>query len=216
VALANVVAIAAGYHHNLALKEDGEVVAWGGNTSGQTNVPPGLANVVAISAGQIHNLALRLDGTIVGWGNNYAGLATPPADLTNAIAIACGGGHNLTLTADGTVVAWGGDNLSGQTNVPPFVTNVVAISAGAGHSLALLGDDRPVLRARLSNPTKGANGFSVFLPTRSGRVYRLEYKNSLTDAQWTAMPLVAGNGGTSTLSDPTAPNTQRFYRVRQW
>jgi hypothetical protein len=30
------------------------------------------------------------------------------------------------------------------------------------------------------------------------------------------LPLVAGSGGTLTLTDPTATNAQRFYRVRQW
>jgi len=54
------------------------------------------------------------------------------------------------------------------------------------------------------------------LPTQYGRVYALEYKNSLTDSQWTALPLVAGNGGLRTLSDPTATGQQRFYRVRRW
>jgi len=54
------------------------------------------------------------------------------------------------------------------------------------------------------------------LPTRSGRVYRLEYKNSLTDSNWTALPLAAGVAGTLELSDPTAAGTTRFYRVRQW
>src|SRR5258708_26136023 len=37
--LSNVVGIAAGDSHSLALKADGTVVAWGGNNNGQTNVP---------------------------------------------------------------------------------------------------------------------------------------------------------------------------------
>ena len=32
-------AIAAGNFHNLALKSDGTVVAWGDNSDGQTNIP---------------------------------------------------------------------------------------------------------------------------------------------------------------------------------
>ena len=57
--LSNVVAIAAGYYHSLALKTDGTVVAWGYNGYGQTNVPAGLSNVVAIAAGGYHSLALK-------------------------------------------------------------------------------------------------------------------------------------------------------------
>ena len=56
----------------------------------------------------------------------------------------------------------------------------------------------------------------VSVPTRSGRVYRLEYKNALDEAGWTGLPLVAGNGGIRVLSDPTATAAQRLYRVRHW
>ena len=44
-------AIAAGGAHNLVLKSNGTIVAWGYNNYGQTNVPPGLSNVIAVAAG---------------------------------------------------------------------------------------------------------------------------------------------------------------------
>jgi len=56
--LSNVVAIAAGWQHTVALKDDGTVAAWGYNYFGQTNVPSGLSNVVAIAAGDYHTVAL--------------------------------------------------------------------------------------------------------------------------------------------------------------
>jgi len=58
--------------------------------------------------------------------------------------------------------------------------------------------------------------FSVSLATRSGHVYVLEFKESLNDSGWTALPLVAGNAGFQTLTDPSATAATRFYRVRQW
>jgi alpha-tubulin suppressor-like RCC1 family protein len=64
--LTNVVAIAAGSSHNLALKADGTVAAWG--FYGLTNVPLGLTNVVAIACGSFHSLALKSDGTVAAWG----------------------------------------------------------------------------------------------------------------------------------------------------
>lgn len=68
VGLTDVVAIAAGGSHNLALRGDGTVVAWGNNEHGQTDVPPGLTDVVAIDAGDFHSVALKRDGTVVVWG----------------------------------------------------------------------------------------------------------------------------------------------------
>jgi alpha-tubulin suppressor-like RCC1 family protein len=59
--LSNVVAIAAGYVHSLALKNDGTVVAWGWNTNGEATVPAGVSNVVAISAGFYQSLAIMAD-----------------------------------------------------------------------------------------------------------------------------------------------------------
>ena len=63
-------AIASGWYHNLALKSDGTVVAWGANTLNQCTVPGDLTNAVAIAAGGLHSLAVRADGTLAVWGDN--------------------------------------------------------------------------------------------------------------------------------------------------
>jgi len=52
------IAISAGPNHNLALRSDGSLVAWGYNSDGQCDVPAG-DGFVAISAGDWHSLALR-------------------------------------------------------------------------------------------------------------------------------------------------------------
>jgi alpha-tubulin suppressor-like RCC1 family protein len=213
--LTNVVAVSEGSSWSMALKADGTVTAWGNNIYGQTNVPPGLTNVLAIAAGYFHGLALRSDHTVVAWGLNSFGQTTVPPGLTNVVAISGGEYHSLALLANGTVRAWG-QNTYGQTNVPPGLTNVVAIAAGALHNLALVGTAPPVLTAALSVPAQGTNGFKVSVPSQSGRVYVLQYRNTLADTNWISLPLVAGNGGTLILTDPTATNVQRFYRVLQW
>jgi hypothetical protein len=135
--------------------------------------------------------------------------------LTNVTAVAAGYWYSLALRADGTVVAWGA-NGSGMLSVPTDLTNVVAVAAGCGHNLALIGDGPPALTASLSHPMRSAAGFSVSLPTQSGRIYALEYKESLQDTAWTPLPLAAGTGGMRTLTDSTTAGTQRFYRVRRW
>ncbi|HSY17434.1 MAG TPA: LamG-like jellyroll fold domain-containing protein [Candidatus Acidoferrales bacterium] len=137
--LTNVIAVAGGASHALALRNDGTVVAWGNNNFKQTNVPPGLANVVEVSGGVQHSLALSSSGVVTAWGDNSQGQTNVPAGLSNVVEIAAGGYHNLALKSDGTIAMWGANNLN-QTNMPPGLSNVVAIAAGKNHSLALKAD----------------------------------------------------------------------------
>ena len=57
--LTDVIDMAAGLYHNLALKSDGTVVAWGDNFLGQTDVPSGLTGVVDVDARGYHNLVVK-------------------------------------------------------------------------------------------------------------------------------------------------------------
>jgi len=119
------------------------VVAWGGNFSGQTNVPSTLTNVIEVAACHANSMALKEDGTIVGWGANGWGQTTPPVGLSNVVAIATGGvgsyPFSQALKSDGTVFGWG-NNAMKQAIPPAGLSNVVAIAAGFRHSLALRND----------------------------------------------------------------------------
>ena len=53
----NVIAIAAGAWHSLALRNDGVVVAWGDDSAGQCDVPATLQAALAIAGGGYHSLA---------------------------------------------------------------------------------------------------------------------------------------------------------------
>ena len=141
--LTNIIAIAAGSVHSLALRNDGTVYAWGtSNIADETNVPPGLSNVVAIAAAGFYgnkygySLALKSDGKVTGWG----AVSLPP-DLSNVVAVAAGAYWWMALRSDGTVtsdypyltnglLALGSDPLS----------NAVAVASGGRHCLALLRD----------------------------------------------------------------------------
>ncbi len=150
VGLTNIIAVACGPDHSLALKSDGTVWAWGNNFRGQ------------------------LGNGMSGYGNNKS---TPVqvAGLTNVVAIAAGGtrvvgnkdedpieilqiggGNSMALKADGTVWTWGSNEVGqlgngtyasaavvstspvqvivgyfiGVGNVPAPLTNVKAIYAG--------------------------------------------------------------------------------------
>ena len=122
------------------------ITAWGGNNSGQTNVPVGLNDVVALSAGSGYSLVVRSNGTVQGWGANHAGQITVPAGLNTAIAVAAAGTHSVALKTDGTVVAWG-NNDYGQSTVPAGLNNVVSIVASS-HNLALRADGTVVAWGR--------------------------------------------------------------------
>ena len=103
--LTDVVGIAAGYGHSLALKKDGTVVAWGENGQEACDVPSGLTDVVGIAAGYGHSLALKKDGTVVAWGWNIFEQCDVPSGLTDVVGIAAGSSHSLALKKDGTVIA---------------------------------------------------------------------------------------------------------------
>ena len=132
VNLTDVVAVAGGDQHSLALRSDGTVWAWGNDGWGQlgngtyarSTIPvqvPGLTNVTAIAAGSLHNLAVKSDGTVWAWGFNYygqvgngtsGGNVLSPAQvkyLTGVTAVAGGGYTSFALKSDRTVWAWGYD-----------------------------------------------------------------------------------------------------------
>ena len=134
--LSNVIAISAGGDHDLALKNDGTVVAWGQNGFGQSTVPAGLEGVIAVASGGDHSVVLKADGTVVAWGWNIEGQTNVPAGLSNVVAIAASGLRSVALKSDGTVVAWGW-NLLGEGTVPANLNGVIAIAAGGYHTLAL-------------------------------------------------------------------------------
>ena len=127
-----VIAIAAAEYHSLALTSDGQVFAWGYNSSGQ------LGN--GSTSQQNTPVAVNTSGALAG---------------KTVIAIAACSAHSLALTADGHVFAWGynfygqlGNGSKSQQNTPVAVNmsgalagkTVIAITAGAQHSLALASD----------------------------------------------------------------------------
>ena len=89
--LTDVVAVAAGRNHSVAVKSDGTVWSWGNNAYGQlgdnssntmtrfypvqvvTNALTPLDKVRMVAASDVHTLALKADGTVWAWGDNARG-----------------------------------------------------------------------------------------------------------------------------------------------
>lgn len=166
----NYVAIAAGYHHTLALIESqytfGTTLwAWGENAYGQlgdsTTINKDKPTYIgsgynSIAVGGAHSLALKQD-TLFAWGNNrfgqlgdmtYVDKSSPVQIGTGYTRISAGFDHSLGLKQDGSLWAWG-DNMYGQLgdgthenrSTPVQIgTGYSSIAAGGGHSLALKTD----------------------------------------------------------------------------
>ncbi|MDR0778642.1 MAG: hypothetical protein LBE48_04315 [Methanomassiliicoccaceae archaeon] len=126
--LTGVIAIAAGWGHSLALKDDGTVWSWGYNKFGQLgdgtfvsgSTPAqvsGLANVTAITAGNNHSLALKDDGTVWTWGYNGNG------QLGNGTI-----GNGTDKVTPVQVLSPSGTG---------FLTNIIKIAAHGSNSFAL-------------------------------------------------------------------------------
>lgn len=140
--LGEVVAIAAGGGHALALLADGSVWAWGLGHLGQLGDLPPDSCVSASSGYQCARTPQRV------------------AKLASVAAISAGKGHSLAVLTDGRVWAWG-DGSSGQIgeNAPDTctaqrrpcaatpvmvagLTGAAGIAAGGVHSVVLLRDGR--------------------------------------------------------------------------
>lgn len=132
----NVIAIAAGNLHSLAVSRDGTVWAWGMNERGQLGdgtfinrygpvQVTGLPSIQAAAGGAYHSVFLGRDGSVWTCGADLGGAlgiggttwrdwrrSTPVRvlDLANVEAIAAGGQSSLAVCSDGSLWGWGSND----------------------------------------------------------------------------------------------------------
>ena len=120
---------------------------------------------------------------------------------------------------------WNGGPLAGQTtptltllnvaagqagNYDVVVSNQVNAVASLPASLAVLGP------LAMTNATKlGGGQIGLQVQAISGRQYRLQYKNALTNGAWLDLPQVPGTNGWLMLTDTPGAVPKRFYRVQE-
>jgi len=158
----DVVQVAGGRVHGLALRSDGTVSAWGLNEHGElgdgtttdrfTPVQvKGLTGVITqVAAGEGFSLALRSDGTVWAWGQNDHGQlgrgiitsegVTPArvAVLNRVTKISAGRKFGLALRSDGIVFAWGAGQFgqlgNGATADSPVPVKIAGLAQVTGIS----------------------------------------------------------------------------------
>jgi alpha-tubulin suppressor-like RCC1 family protein len=134
VEITDVIGIAAGDYHALAVTRGGQLWVWGYNLYQQLGIEM-----------PIINYKTRTPGTM-----QYLPFPVRVPGLTDVVAAAGGDAHSLALLKDGTIRAWGnnklgqvGDGTTVDRQLPVRVVgvqNAVAIDASGAVSAALLAD----------------------------------------------------------------------------
>jgi len=225
--LTNVVAVAAGPRHSLALRYDGTVWEWGYRALNrlvylrETHTLPeqvlGIRDVIAISAGNSYSAALMADGTVWTWarprtqayrsmmmrGNEtFSRVPMQKQGIGDVVAISVGDSHILALRADGTVWTWEGSRTPGQVQ---GLSSVVSISAGSMHHLALLSDGTVRIWAQQNDPVIRT------IPNLSD-VVSIEASGT-TDGQERST-FLRSNGTVWVYSDNTLSQQMRSHNIR--
>lgn len=131
--------VAAGDEITFAVKKNGDLYAWGNNTSYQmgdgmnvSRMEPEkvMEDVVTVAAGGSHAMAIKKDGALYVWGCNSHGqlglpqdqcdqtnedgqpcLSQPTKLMDNVAAISCGQDFSAAVTTNGELYVWGYDDF---------------------------------------------------------------------------------------------------------
>ena len=214
---------------------------WSGGTIGASSVQP-VTVTFAPTAATTYGGSVAVTSDATSGANTIAASGIGSADTTPPVIaiISPTNGQVFTfspVTINGVatdnvavaIVAWaldqggGGGMAVGTTNwtvsglsLRPG-TNVITIIAfdGAGNStstnvIVTFMQTQPV---PITNPQLAGRVFSGTVQTVVGMNYVLEFKTSLSDADWSVAQTLTGNGGPITLTDNAAATPTRFYRV---
>jgi hypothetical protein len=150
------------------------------------------------------------------------------AQPTNRIVLP-GTNVSFQVTATGTPppgYQWffNGTNLSGATSNLLTLTNVQAAQMGdytvtvtnaAGATNSSAGHLTVLVSPAIGNIVVAGSTVTINVDSLVGLNYTLEYKDAISDTNWTSLPpSVPGTGSVIGLQDTNAPPAGRFYHVR--
>lgn len=167
--------------------------------------------VMASFPSSVYSLAVQPDGKIL-LGGQFT--SVNGAALTNLARLNVDGSRDVDFDP-GT----GPDGVVSAVAVQPDGKVIIGggfklVTDTPRNGIARLNGDASGVAPQLFSPGLTGNTFAVSLATSRGKNYFLEFKNSLTEVIWTALPPVAGDGSVRMLTDSTATGSQRIYRVR--
>jgi hypothetical protein len=208
----NVVAIAAGDYHFVALRADGTVIAWGDTNFSQCQIPAVTQSLGQIAAGSVHSLALLgqpLQRTVLA-GGSATFSAAPYANRLSTFQWQFDG-NNLDGATNATLTL-GNLNWTNSGIYRAIISNPVGTLTSPAMSLTV-----PALLFDASSlsylATNGA--FSMRLTGSSG-VYPVVISTTTNLVDW--MPIFT-NAPTTNAIDftdlPSAASPQRFYRAAE-
>ncbi len=159
---------------------------------------------------------------------NYIIVTSPPPVVANFTANPTSGDVPLTvfftnLSSGATSWSWDFGDSGTSTNFSPahtytnagtYTVSLTAVGAGGTNALTLLGfvsaqNPAPVVLAA------ALSGTDIVLSFQSvaGKIYDIQYKDSLDDSVWQFLESVGGNGDTLNVTTPITNSDQRYFRV---
>jgi predicted alpha-1,2-mannosidase len=179
--------------------------------AGNANNPQALSSLPA--------LTLETSNTVGNGGSNAAHAILDfsyPAICAGTIILTNGGLmnlHSVCLFAGMTIE--GHSLINGTYTYAQLSSTYTNFLPGGSGSITIT---NPVLPAPVfSNPSMSLQGgnFSASFPTINGVQYEIQYTTnlSLPFSQWTTLNTVTGNGSAINITDSTALDAVRFYRI---
>ncbi len=170
-------------------------------TVNEVNVPPVLATIGTKFVNEGATLA-------------FTATATDPDRPAQALAFTLDSGSPAGATINATSGAFSWTPAIGHTpmtnTLTVRVTDNGSPAANDSETLNIIVVGTP----RITSITNSAGAITIQWSSVPTRVYRVEYKSDLNDANWTQVGgNVTATGTTSSLTDAIAANVRRFYRV---